>query len=99
MEGRENDMRKTIRYAGANIYKLGIGCLLMAAMLFAGTTPVFSGDRVKPETIDATAQGTGNQLGQIIGITVIIYEFSTPADRQVLVDAFSKGKDQGLVNA
>ena len=38
-------------------------------------------------------------MGQNIGITVIIYDFSTAADRQVLVDAFTKGQNQGLVNA
>ena len=34
-----------------------------------------------------------------IGVTIIIYEFSTPEDRQILVDAFQKGQNQGLVNA
>jgi hypothetical protein len=28
-----------------------------------------------------------------------IYEFSTPADKQILVQAFGKGQNQGLVNA
>jgi len=43
--------------------------------------------------------GTSTQLGQVVGITVIIYEYSTPFDRQVLVQAFDKGQNQGLVNA
>jgi hypothetical protein len=30
---------------------------------------------------------------------VIIYEYSTPEDRQVLVQAFNKGQNQGLVKA
>ncbi len=55
--------------------------------------------RDKYETIDAQAFGTGTQMGQNIGITIIIYDFSTAADRQVLVDAFTKGQNQGLVNA
>jgi hypothetical protein len=55
--------------------------------------------RDKYETIDAQAFGTGTQMGQNIGITVIIYDFSTAADRQILVDAFTKGQNQGLVNA
>src|SRR5271169_5134226 len=55
--------------------------------------------RDKYETIDAQAFGTGTQMGQNIGITIIIYDFSTAADRQVLVDAYSKGQNQGLVNA
>jgi hypothetical protein len=55
--------------------------------------------RDKYETIQAQAFGTGTQLGQNIGITVTIYEFSPPEARQALVDAFTKGQNQGLVNA
>ncbi len=55
--------------------------------------------REKYETIDATAWGTSTQLGQNIGITLTIYEYSTPADKQILVDAFKGGQNQGLVNA
>jgi hypothetical protein len=43
--------------------------------------------------------GTGNQMGQNIGISVEIYDFSSPEERQLLVDAFNKGQNQGLVNA
>jgi hypothetical protein len=38
-------------------------------------------------------------MGRNIGITLNVYEFSTPADRAVLVQAFEKGQNQGLVNA
>jgi len=62
-------------------------------------TGIASLARDKNETIDATAYGTSTQLGRNVGITVIIYEFSTPEDRQVLVEAFQKGQNQGLVNA
>jgi hypothetical protein len=43
--------------------------------------------------------GTGTQLGQNIGVTLLIYDFSTPADKAVLEAAFQKGQNQGLVNA
>ena len=39
------------------------------------------------------------QLGANIGVTVIIYEFSTPEDRQILVEEFQKGQNPGLVHA
>jgi hypothetical protein len=74
--------------------------LLAASVLLATGIPGWSAaDRVKTETIDASAMGTGTQLGQVMGITLNIYDYSTPADKQVLVQAFNKGKDQGLVNA
>jgi len=55
--------------------------------------------REKYETIEAQAYGTGTQMGASIGVTLNIYEFSTPADKQILVQAYEKGANQGLVNA
>src|ERR1700733_9354315 len=55
--------------------------------------------RDKYETLEAQAFGTGTQMGQNIGVTLNIYEFSTPADRTTLVQAFEKGQNQGLVTA
>jgi hypothetical protein len=75
---------------------VAISAVVLAVML-VGSRPAFSRD--KNETIDAQAFGTGTQLGQNIGVTLNIYEFSTPADRTVLVQAFEKGQNQGLVTA
>jgi len=77
--------------------KVAIDILLVLGLLMSGSIPGFSRD--KNETIDATAFGTGTQLGANIGVTLNIYQFSTPADKQVLVQAYTKGQNQGLVNA
>jgi hypothetical protein len=53
----------------------------------------------KAETIEATAMGTSTQLGQNVEIRLTINDYSTMEDRQVLVDAFTKGQNQGLVTA
>ncbi len=82
----------------AKINKYALSSLLLAGALFLGTTPAFS-QRVKSETIDASAMGSGTQLGQIFEVTLIINEFSSPADKQILLQAFQKGQNQGLVNA
>src|SRR5450631_2132658 len=71
--------------------------LLILSLVIAASVSCFARD--KNETIDATAYGTSTQLGRNIGVTLIIYEWSTPEDRQVLVEAFQKGQNQGLVNA
>jgi len=63
----------------------------------SGLLPAFARD--KYETIEAQAFGTGTQMGQNIGVTLNIYEFSTPADRVALIQSFEKGQNQGLVNA
>lgn len=76
-----------------------IGGMLLAGLLLLSSTNGFGRDRVKPETIDATAMGTDTQLGQMISVTLIINEFSSPQDRDILVQAFTKGQNQGLVNA
>ena len=73
-----------------------IAFVLLVVMAMA-CVPGFARD--KNETIDATAYGTSTQLGRNIGITLIIYDWSTPEDRQILVEAFQKGQNQGLVNA
>jgi len=88
-----------VKNALPKIHKPVIGGLLLVGLLLLSNTPSRSSDRVKPETIEASAMGTGTQMGAVIGVTLIINEYSTPQDRQVLVDAFSKGQNQGLVNA
>jgi len=69
----------------------------MLCLILAGSSPAFSRD--KYETIEAQAFGTGTQTGQNIGVSLIIYEFSTPADKAILVQAYEKGQNQGLSNA
>jgi hypothetical protein len=71
--------------------------LLVATLVTAASLPGLA--REKNETIDATIYGTSTDLGKNVGITLIIYRWSTPEDRQILVDAFQKGQNQGLVNA
>ena len=78
-------------------HKLVLASLMITSLLIAGSTPGFSAN--KSETIDASAMGTGTQMGSQVGITLNIYDYSTPADKQILVQAFEKGQNQGLVNA
>jgi|SRR5271165_6023053 len=79
--------------------KFAIGGLMLVALLTVGSLPFFSRERVKNETIEASAMGTSTQLGEVVGVSVEIYDFSTPEDRQALIQAFEKGQNQGLVNA
>jgi hypothetical protein len=69
-----------------------IGLLMVAPI--AG-----SGQRRSYETIDATAFGTSTQLGKNFNVKIMIYEYSTPQDREILVQSFAKGQNDGLVNA
>ena len=80
--------------SASKVSKSALAIVLLVAMI---SIPGFA--REKYETIDATAYGTSTQLGRNVGVTLIIYEFSTPEDRQILVDAFQQGQNQGLANA
>ena len=79
------------------MFRIACKCLVVAGIALLATHPGFARD--KYETIEAQAWGTSTQLGASVGITLNIYEFSTPADRVVLIQAFEKGQNQGLVNA
>jgi hypothetical protein len=92
MMANRNDSKSTF-------LKFGYSSLLLAALLLTSITLTVSADDRKVETIDATAMGTSTQLGKNVSVKVTIYEYSTPEDRQILVDAFKKGQNQGLVNA
>ncbi len=86
-----------ISESSLRITRRAICGLLVGGLLTFGLSSAFSRD--KNETIEAQAFGTGTQLGQNIGVTLNIYEFSTPADRAALVQAYQKGQNQGLANA
>jgi hypothetical protein len=85
--------------AASNTYKLVIGCFLLVLVLMVGASQSSSQGRPKAETITAVVTGTSTQAGQITTMMLIIYEFSTDDDRQILIDAFNKGQNQGLFNA
>ena len=78
------------------MHKVVVGTLLLIGLLTGGSTAAFC---QKAETIEATAMGTGTQLGQNVEVRLIINDYSTMEERQILVDGFTKGQNEGLVNA
>jgi hypothetical protein len=46
-----------------------------------------------------TIQATYSQAGNAIGVTLVVYSYSTSSDLQVLSLAFQEGKDRGLATA
>jgi len=74
--------------------KFGYGSFLLT-LLLAAAVPAIS----QTETIDATAMGTSTQMGRTVSIKLTINKYSSPEDRQVLVDAFKKGQSVGLAKA
>jgi hypothetical protein len=95
---KENRMVHS-KYSRSAVRQLGYGSLLLTALVVSAVTLALSADNRKVGTIDATAMGTSTQLGNNVSVKVNIYEFSTEEDRQILIEAFKKGQNQGLVNA
>jgi hypothetical protein len=93
----ENAMSILSKIFNSKMFTIAGKCLVVGGIALLATHPGVARD--KYETLEAQAFATGTQLGQNIGITLNIYEFSTPADRTILVQAFEKGQNQGLVNA
>jgi len=79
----------------ANRFGPTLGSGVLVLLLLAGTC--FAQN--KRETYDATAYGTSTQMGRNIGIRIIIESYSTPEDQRTLLEAFSKGGNEGLVKA
>ena len=71
--------------------------ITILGLINASSWPAFARD--KYETIEAQAFGTSTQMGENVGVTLNIYEFSTPADTALLRQAFLKGQNNGLANA
>jgi len=71
----------------------GLALFLMAS--FRGVAQ----DKPKREVFQAQAMGTQTQMGKTFGVTVNIGEYSSPEERQVLVEAFDKAGSEGLFNA
>jgi hypothetical protein len=86
-----------IKNSAPRSHKLALSGLLITGLVIVGSTLALAAN--KPEAIEATAMGTSTQMGSEFGITLDIYDYSTRADRQMLVQAFEKGKNEGLVNA
>jgi hypothetical protein len=72
--------------------------MALAMMLFAnGLSSVRCQKLAKPINIQAQTMGTSTQLGRNFGVTVIINEFSPPADQKILLEAFQQKGNEGLV--
>lgn len=72
--------------------------LLFVALLMISSLAGF-GQQGKPETIDATAFGTSTQMGRHFSVKIIINQFSSPEDRDILVRSFQQGQNDGLRDA
>jgi hypothetical protein len=81
----------------------------LSGLTWSGMIAVFSGflllatfkagaqDKLKGETIQATAMGQQRASGKSFHVTATIESYSTPEDQQALIDAFKAGGHDSLV--
>jgi len=80
------DMMRILRTAGI------VSLLLFLAGI--GNT-VYAQQRM---TIQATAMGTSTQMGRMVSVNIYIEQFSTQDDRKMLIAAFKRSGQDGLVD-
>lgn len=83
-----------------NIKKFILGvATIVCSLLLLGVHGVAQDEQALHEVYQAQAMGQNTQVGQTFSVTVHIDEYSTPEERQILVDAFNTGGSKGLYNA
>ena len=70
--------------------------VLVVLVLLAASVTASAQQR---EMYQATALGQATDLGKMVSVNIIIDSYSTPEERQVLIEAFNQGRNEALVNA
>jgi hypothetical protein len=85
-------MMKISRLCGA----VGIAGMIVLVSLYSVAQEE---DKAIREVYQAQAMGQSTQLGKNFSVTINIERYSTPEERQVLVEAFQQAGSKGLFNA
>ena len=72
---------------------------IMCLVVMGSIRSVAQDDKPIREVYQAQAMGTSTQMGKTFNVTIIVERYSTPEERQVLVDAFQEARSEGLYNA
>jgi hypothetical protein len=73
--------------------------LVVLVLILLASLSSVAQDKPKREEFQAQAMGQGTQMGQTFNVTIHVYEYSTPEERQILIDAFTQGGQRALFNA
>ena len=68
-------------------------CLFLALASMGATAQA-----QKSMTIQATAMGTSTQMGRLYSVNIYIQQYSTPDERQALINAFKQKGQDGLID-
>ena len=79
--------------------KLAIAVVAIISAIALPSTGSTAEDTPKRETFQATAVGQGTQFGRMLSVNIMIEEYSTAEDQQILLEAFNSKGMEGLSNA
>jgi hypothetical protein len=72
-------------------------CFVRSGILAAVVLTSLCAFAQKHETIQAQAFGTTTSAGRSFGVTILIEDYSTPAEQKALIDAFKSGGHDQMV--
>jgi hypothetical protein len=72
---------------------------IVGVLLFTGLHGIAGEEKSLNEVYQAQAMGQSTQMGKTFNVTIHIQEYSTPEERQALIDAFNAAGSKGLFNA
>lgn len=73
--------------------------VVIFGLMMLASSSVLAQDKPQRETFQAVAMGQSQQLGRTFNVNIIIEEYSTPEDQQVLLQAFNTAGMEGLSDA
>ena len=82
----------------ANRNTLRTASWIAAALLLLASVSALAQEGSGRETYQATAMGQGTQMGRLYSVNIIIESYSTPEERQSLIEAFNKGGNEAIVD-
>src|SRR5215472_430926 len=82
-----------------NVYLISASVAIVGILLLTGLHSIAQDEKSLPAVFQAQAIGQGTQMGQTFNVTIHIQEYSTPEERQDLIDAFNEAGSEGLYNA
>jgi hypothetical protein len=78
---------------------MSVAVAMACLVALVGSKGAAQEDKPIREVYQAQALGQGTQFGKTFDVTINIERYSTPEERQVLVDAFQQAGSKGLFNA
>ncbi len=71
--------------------------IILLVCMAITATPLFA--QQQRMTIQASARGTSTQMGRLASVNIIIEQLSTAEDQKVLIEAFTKGGHDNMMDA